>query len=77
MKLKLNTTRQSYGIIESAKVNKLRALGMTFEDAGCWCVDKPGVIEINSIEELVKLCEEWGEIIFDGKTIEIYNGDRE
>jgi hypothetical protein len=69
---------------EKEKIKPLEDLGFMFEKEltwggkiGFWKKDNDVKIMINTLSELVKFVEKYGEIIIDGDTIEIYDGYRE
>ena len=82
MKFKLTTAGYYY---KKESANYLGRLGIKFIESGRG-TGIPGIftvtqedtyIEINTIEELVALTEEYGDIVFDGEEIEIYDDYRE
>jgi hypothetical protein len=82
--MKFPITQNKYWYSNESK-EKLEKLGFTFEQTteryknfGEWQVtDCKPTIEISTIEELIEFTKEYGEIVFNGKTIEIYNDYRE
>jgi hypothetical protein len=76
----LSTSRFTYKKEEALKLKKL---GLKFEDINDNCVKQKGSaeIEINSLDELLSLVKEYGDIIIglvnDKPDIEIYDDYRE
>lgn len=84
MKFTLTTTEDIYDI-NSPEIERLKILGFSFsEEKGIFDSSRPIMsiksspdIEINTLEELIKLKELFGPLILQDQEIEIYNGYRE
>lgn len=85
MKFKLSTSANLY-LKESNKeeIEKLKSFGFKFHDYRSISGSDTEVIEcdeaqieINTLEELIEFSREWGTIIVDQDSIEIYNDYRE
>ena len=82
MKFKLTTAGYFY---KKENAESLGKLGIKFIESGqgtgikgiFTVTQEDTYIEINTIEELVALTEEYGDIVFDGEEIEIYDDYRE
>jgi hypothetical protein len=81
MKFKITTTRDNYS--NEKRIEKLKKLGFEFERSkysGYYIKNTPK-IEINTLEELIQLGEEYGlddgELIVSKGHIEIYDDYRE
>lgn len=78
MKFKLRTLAYTYSLSEKLRLEKY---GFTFEKIDeDWYnkLDYEVEISINTIEDLIKLSDDVNsELIFDGKTIKIYDGYNE
>jgi len=85
MKFRLSVTKYFYMKDEKEKLEKLGfkfksypppEIGSGFQYD--YTVIKSKIfVEINSIEELIKFSEEWGELVIHKDYLEIYNGYRE
>lgn len=76
MKFELTTTEYGY---EKEDANKLKQLGFEFiyRDNYYSKNDKDISIEINSLDDLMNLIKEYGQIVINESKIEIYDGYRE
>ena len=82
MKFKLKTSAYSYSR-EDAR--ELEPLGFTFKERIDFMTGMKKLvqekyeseIEINSLEELVNFSKQWGELVLNQDSIEIYNDYRE
>jgi hypothetical protein len=84
MKFKLRTTKDYYYPDKHGNKNyieKLKSIGFKFEIyeyIGKKCLKIKDIEEIElDLEELVNLTKEFGEIIIENNTLEIYNSYRE
>lgn len=86
MKFKLTQTKRLFTDYEEDEMNKLKNLGFVFKEyKGIdsleyykYIVSQNDIfIEINTLEELLELSEEFGELIITKEEIEIYNDYRE
>ena len=77
MKFKLSTTGYFYPQEDRRK--KLSELGFTFKpsDFKEFSIEGNPEIEIETLDELMDFTKKYGEIIIDGKSIEIYDDYRE
>ena len=86
MKFELSTSKYFYPD-ENERI-ELSKLGFTFRPSEYKYAFRPSEykeyiiegtpeIEINSLEELIEFSKEFGELIIEDKSIEIYNGYRE
>ena len=79
MKSELSTSKYFYP--DKNEVIELSKLGVTFRPSEYKYTFRPiegtPEIEINSLEELIEFSKEFGELIIEDKSIEIYNGYRE
>jgi len=84
MKLRLRTTNTLFNKEISSEINyveRLKKLGFEFETDkwGSWTIndDKKVFIEINSFKDLTDFIKEWGDVILNEDTIQIYDGYNE
>ena len=77
MKFELSTSKYFYPN-ETERI-ELSKLGFTFRPSEYkeYVIGGTTEIEINSLEELIEFSKEFGELIIEDKSIEIYNGYRE
>ena len=76
MKFELITTESVYNEDE---IEELKPLGFefNFKNGGYWKTNKEVSIEINSIDELMDFIKQYGRIVIEDNTIEIYDDYRE
>jgi hypothetical protein len=86
MIFELSTSGYFYS--DKDEMDNLKKLGFTFREVDrdtsynndrVYTIDddKPQTIEINTIDELMKFVKQYGRIVVDHGTIEIYDGYRE
>ena len=77
MKFELSTSKYFYP--DKNERIELSKLGFTFRPSEYkkYVIEGTPEIEINSLEELIEFSKEFGELIIEDKSIEIYNGYRE
>ena len=77
MKFELSTSKHFYP--DKNERIELSKLGFTFRPSEYkeYAIEGTLEIEINSLEELIEFSKEFGELIIEDKSIEIYNGYRE
>lgn len=77
MKFELSTSKYFYP--DKNERIELSKLGFTFRPSEYkeYVIEGTQEIEINSLEELIEFSKEFGELIIEDKSIEIYNGYRE
>lgn len=73
MKFNLSTSGWSYS--EQDEISRLEKLGFTFGPRK-YIAGEP-TIEINTLDELMEFVKEYGQIVLDIDTIEIYDDYRE